>query len=106
MTLYHDTNLLHDFCTKTGAQSIFTPPAANGCGEALVKSCKWAIKNAIGKQVLSPIELYMCFMEIGTLINKRPIGRVPNDPHNEKYLCPNHMLLGRANVRGSLRTVQ
>ena len=32
----------------------------------------------------------------GNLVNQRPIGRVPNDPDDGKYLCPNDMLLGRA----------
>ena len=95
----HDPNLLRDFCAKTGTQWIFTTPAAphqNGCAQALVKSCKRAIKNAIGQQILSGIELYTCFMEIGNLVSQRPIGRVPNDPDDGKYLCPNDMLLGRA----------
>ena len=95
----HDPNLLRDFCAKTGTQWLFTnfaAPHQNGCAEALVKSCKRAIKNSIGKQVLSPFELSTYFMEIGNLVNQRPIDRVPNDPDNGKYLWPNDMLLGRA----------
>ena len=94
----YDPNLLRDFCAKTGTQWIFTTPASphqNGGAEALVRSCKRAVKNAIGEQVLSPFELYTCFMEIGNLVNQRPIGRVPNDPDDGKYLCPNDMFLGR-----------
>ncbi len=29
-------------------------------------------------------------------MNQRPIGRIPNDPDDGPYLCPNDMLLGRA----------
>ena len=29
-------------------------------------------------------------------MNQRPIGRIPNDPDDGAYLCPNDMLLGRA----------
>ena len=54
------------------------------------------MKKAIGEQVLSPFELYTCLLEVGNLVNQRPIGRVPNDPDDGKYLCPNDMLLGRA----------
>ena len=93
----HDPRLLRDFCAKTGTQWVFTTPAAphqNGCAEVLVK--RRAIKNAIGEQVLSPFELYTCFTEIGNLVEQRPIGRIPNDPDEGKYLCPNDMLLGRA----------
>ena len=28
--------------------------------------------------------------------NERPIGRIPNDPDDGAYICPNDMLLGRA----------
>ena len=29
-------------------------------------------------------------------MNQRPIGRIPNDPDDGSYLCPNDMLPGRA----------
>ena len=77
----------------------FTTPAAphhNGCAEALVKSCKKALKTAIGKQVLTPFELYTCLLEVANLANQRPIGRIPNDPDDGTYLCPNDILLGRS----------
>ena len=90
---------LREFCAEKGIQGKFTIPAAphhNGCAESLVKSCKKALKKAIGKQVLTPFELYTYVLEAGNLVNKRPIGRVPNDPDDGSYLCPNDMLLGRA----------
>ena len=94
-----DADKLRDFCAERSINWLFTAPAAphqNGCAEALVKSCKRALKKAIGEQVLSPFELYTCLLEVGNLVNQRPIGRVPNDPDDGKYLCPNDMLLGRA----------
>ena len=94
-----DSHQLCDYCAERGIRWIFTTPAAphqNGCAEALVKSCKRALKKAIGEQVLTPFELYTCLLEVGNLVNQRPIGRVPNDPDDGKYLCPNDMLLGRA----------
>ena len=93
-----DSHQLCDYCAERGIRWIFTTPAAphqNGCAEALVKSCKRALKKAIGEQVLTPFELYTCLLEVGNLVNQRPIGRVPNDPDDGKYLCPNDMLLGR-----------
>ena len=33
-------------------------PHQNGCAEALVKTCKSALKKAVGSQVLTPLELY------------------------------------------------
>ena len=38
----------------------------------------------------------MCLLEIANLVNQRPIGRIPNDPDDGSYLCPNDMLLGRS----------
>ena len=35
-------------------------------------------------------------IEVANLVNQRPIGRVPNDPDDGAYICPNDMLLGRA----------
>lgn len=34
--------------------------------------------------------------EVANLVNQRPIGRIPNDPDDGKYICPNDILLGRA----------
>lgn len=94
-----DSDKLRDFCPEISIHWLFTAPAAphkNGFAEALVKSCKRALKKAIGEQVLSPFELYTCLLEVGNLVNQRPIGCVPNDPHEGKYLCPSDVLLGRA----------
>ena len=94
-----DSDQLHEYCAERSIHWIFTTPTApnqNGCAEALVKSCKRTLKKAIGKQVLTPFELYTCLLEVGNLVNQCPIGRIPNDPDDGKYLCPNDMLLGCA----------
>ncbi len=57
---------------------------------------KIALKNAIGESLLTPFELYTCLLKVANLVNQRPIGRVPNDPDDGTYICPNDMLLGRA----------
>lgn len=67
-----------------------------GCAEALIKSCKRSLKIGIDEQLLTPFELYTCLVEIANLLNQCPIGRIPNDPDDGAYLCPNDMLLGRA----------
>ena len=50
----------------------------------------------MGNHILTSFELYTCVLEIANLVNQRPVGRVPNDPDDGAYLCPNDMLLGRA----------
>jgi hypothetical protein len=54
------------------------------------------MKKAIGDALLTPFELYTCVLEAANLVNQRPIGRVPTDPDDGGYLCPNDILLGRA----------
>ncbi|XP_071490404.1 uncharacterized protein [Diadema antillarum] len=95
---------LKEYCADRRVEWKFTTPYAphqNGSAEALVKSCKYALKKAIGSQVLCPSELYTCFVEVANLVNQRPIGRAPNDPDDGSYLCPNDVLLGRASSRVS-----
>ena len=94
-----DDKQLKEFNAEKGMKWQFATPAAphqNGCAESLVKSTKIALKRAIGEQMLTPFELYTCLLEVANLINQRPVGRVPNDPDDGSYLCPNDMLLGRA----------
>ena len=94
-----DIEQLREFSAEKGIKWQFTTPASphqNGCAEALVKSCKMALKKAIGEQVLTPFELYTCLLEVANLVNQRPIGRIPNDPDDGSYLCPNDILLGRS----------
>ena len=93
------TEQLKEFCAEKGTEWQFTTPSAphhNGCAEALVKSCKIALKKAIGDQRVTPFELYTCLQEVANLVNQRPIGRIPNDPDDGAYLCPNDVLLGRS----------
>jgi hypothetical protein len=91
--------ILREYCVDKGVQWKFITPAAphqNGTAEALVKSCKLALKKAIGEHILTPFELYTCLLEVANLVNQRPIGGPTSDPDDGAYLCSNDMLLGRA----------
>ncbi|XP_071950799.1 uncharacterized protein [Antedon mediterranea] len=94
-----DTIKLKEYCAEEQVTWRFTTPLAphhNGCAEALVKSCKHALKKSMGEQRLTPFELFTYLQEVANLINERPIGRKPNDPDDGAYICPNDILLGRA----------
>ena len=69
-------------------------PHRNGCAESLVKSCKIALKHAMGDNLLTPFELHTILLEVANLVNQRPIGRPINDPDDGTYLCPHDRLLG------------
>lgn len=88
---------LKESCADRGMKWQFTTPSAphqNDCSEAMVKTVKKALKNAIGDTVLTPFELYTCLLEVANLVNQRPIGR--NELDDGAYLCPNDILMGRA----------
>ena len=90
---------LKEFCADRSIKWQFTTPLAphqNGATEAMVKTVKVALKKAVGDAVLAPFELHTCLVEIANLFNQRPIGRIPTDPDDGSYLCPNDILLGRA----------
>ena len=97
-----DKNKLKEFGAENGFDWDFSSPDApwqNGCSEALMKSVKKTIKNAIGSQILMFSELMTVFYEVENLVNERPVGRQPKDPDDGSYLSPNHLLLGRATPR-------
>ena len=94
-----DMERLREFSAEKRVQWRFTTlasPHQNGCAEALVKSCKVALKKAAGEQILTPFELCTCLLEMANLVNQHPIGRISNDPNDRSYICPNDMLLGWA----------
>ena len=94
-----DVEQLKEFNAEKGMKWLFATPAAphqKGCAKSLVKSTKIALKRAIGEQELTPFEFYTCLLEVANLINQCPLGRIPNDPDDGSYVCPNDMLLGRS----------
>jgi transposase InsO family protein len=93
-----DVKKLKEYAADKGMEWKFISPNAphqNGCAESLVKSCKLALKQAMG-DLLTPFELHTVLLEVANLVNQRPIGRLTNDPDDGTYLCPNDLLLGRA----------
>ena len=94
-----DVKKLKEYAADKRMEWKFITPNAphqNGCAESLVKSCKLALNQAMGDNLLTPFELHTVLLEIANLVNQRPIGRPTNDPDDGTYLCPNDLLLGRA----------
>ena len=80
---------LKDFCAERSMKWRFITSASahqNGCTEALVKGCKFALKKTKGHQVLIPFKLYTCLLKVANLMNQRSIGRIPNDSDDGSYL--------------------
>ena len=77
-----DKDKLKEFGAENRFDCDFSSPDApwqNGCSEALVKSVKTAIKNAIGSQILMLYELMTVFYEVSNLVKEKPIGRQAKD---------------------------
>ena len=96
-----DQRSLQDYGCVEGFQWVFSSadaPWQNGVSEALIKSAKRAMTAAIGESILTFSELQTVCYEAANLLNERPIGRHPTSP-DDKYLCPNDLLLGRSTSR-------
>lgn len=69
-----DLKELKGYAADKGMESKFVTPNAphqNGCVKSMVKSCKFALKYAMGNHHLTPFELYTVF--IANLLNQRPV---------------------------------
>ena len=96
-----DKRELKEYSAEKGMEWGFITPTAphhNGCAEAMVRSTKRALKIAIGEQILTPFKLLTCLFEVSNLLNQRPVGRIPNDPDDGCFLCPNDIVLRRAST--------
>lgn len=71
-------------------------PQHHRIGMDVLKHSSRRVKVLSKGHVLAPLELHTYLLEIANLVNQRPIGRVPNDPDDGIYICPNDILLGRA----------
>ena len=84
-----------------GIKWSFNPPAAphfGGVWERLVRSCKKALYNVLGKQSLSEDKLRTVLCITEQLINNRPLTDVSGDVADLEPLTPNHFLIGQISV--------
>ena len=86
---------------EKGIKWSFNPPAAphfGGVWERLVRSCKKALFNVLGKQSLSEDKLRTVLCIVEQLINNRPLTDVSGDVADLEPLTPNHFLIGQISV--------
>ena len=67
----------------------------SGVWERLVQTTKKHLKSVAGNWLLNDLELRILFAEIESIVNKRPITAVSDDPADLTALTPNHFLLQR-----------
>lgn len=89
---------IDDFCRTREIEWHFIPPDApelGGLWEAAVKSAKTHLKRIVGNVKLTFEELSTVLVEIGAVLNSRPLFAVSNDPADPLVITPAHYLIGR-----------
>jgi transposase InsO family protein len=86
---------------QTGIKWKFNPPGAphfGGVWERLVRSCKKAMFNILGRRRLTDdlLQTTMCLVE--QTLNARPLTAVSSDVTDLEAITPNHFLIGRPSV--------
>ena len=87
--------------SESGIKCSFNLPAAphfSGVWERLVRSCKKALFNVLGKQSLKKDRLQTVLGIVEQLINNRPLADVSSDVSDIQHLTQNHFLIGQINV--------
>ena len=86
---------------EKGIKWSFNPPAAphfGGVWERLVRSCKKALYNVLGKQKLTEDRLRTVLCVVEQIVNNRPLTDVSGDVTDLQPLTPNHFLMGQISV--------
>lgn len=92
-----DHKTLQEFCHSRKTTWKFTTPKQPAvCAEALIKTTKRTLRLSVADRSLYFNEMQTVLFEAANLVNSRPIGRIPNDPNDGKFISPNDLLLGRS----------
>ena len=78
--------------------TLSAAPHFGGAWERLVRSCKKALYNVLGKQVLTEDKLRTILCIAEQLLNNRPLTDVSGDVADLQPLTPNHFLIGQISV--------
>ena len=77
----------------------FSPPSGphhGGAWESLIKFAKKALAAILKQRTLTDETLTTALVEVGALLNSRPLTHLSVDPRDPVPLTPNHFLIGRA----------
>ena len=97
-----DWEKIENYSIENGITWKLSPadsPWWNSCCEALIRSVKKVIRNAIDQTNLTFSEFQTVLFQCSTLLNERPIGVNKSSEHDFTYLCPNDVLLGRSSSK-------
>ncbi|XP_036344139.1 uncharacterized protein LOC118753372 [Rhagoletis pomonella] len=85
------------FAADEGFTFAFIPPRAphfGGLWEAAVKSAKHLLVRAAGNALLTGEEAATLLVEIGAVLNSRPLAPLSSSPNDGEALTPAHLYIG------------
>ena len=93
-----DQDKIQRMTSNKGVSWKWNPPAApyfGGVFESMIKSAKRAIFAVLGDSEVNDEELETIFIGVESLLNSRPLRAVSVDPNDNRFLTPNHFLIGQ-----------
>lgn len=89
---------IYSYCAKNNVEWVFNPPGASHMGgiwERVIRTIRRVLAALLGNARLNDEILQTLLCEVESIINSRPITKVPSDPQDPQALTPNHLLLLR-----------
>ena len=93
-----DRNRIQSHCARLNVEWVFNPPGASHMGgiwERVIRTIRRVLAALLGNARLTDEILHTLLCEVESVINSRPITKVPSDPQDPEALTPNHLLLLR-----------
>ena len=92
-----DERLVHYLTSEAVTWRLIPPRAPNfgGLWEAGVKSFKYHLKRSLGTSKITMEEFLTIVVQIGGILNSRPLVPLSNDINEFEVLTPGHFLIGR-----------
>ena len=87
---------IHESMLQRNIEWVFNPPSAShfgGIWERQIRTIRKVMVSILKEQTLTDESLQTLFCEVESVINNRPITRVPGEPGDLEALTPNHLLL-------------
>jgi hypothetical protein len=87
---------IHESLLQHNIDWVFNPPAAShfgGVWERQIRTIRRLMSSILKEQTMTDESLQTLFCEVESVINNRPITRVPGEPGDLEALTPNHLLL-------------
>ena len=87
---------IHESMLQRNIEWVFNPPSAShfgGIWERQIRTIRKVMVSILKEQTLTDQSLQTLFCEVESVINNRPITRVPGEPGDLEALTPNHLLL-------------